>query len=380
MAWALEHLHEQFDVETLAARAYMSRRTFDRRFRSLTGSAPLQWLITQRVLQAQRLLETSEYSVDEVAGRCGFRSPVALRGHFRRQLGSSPAAYRAAYRARRPQGGGTEVLAPHDRAARARPGRLGGPHGPRPRPPSRVRTPSRRRRSGRGSRSTGNRAPTHTPPGARPCRVNGVPRRLGAMNDRMVWIDCEMTGLSLAEDALIEVAALVTDSELNVLGEGVDIVIRPPDAALETMPEVVRQMHTASGLLDELAGGTTLADAEAQVLAYVREHVKEPGRAPLCGNSVSTDRGFLARDMSALETYLHYRIVDVSSIKELARRWYPKAYFNSPAKNGNHRALADIRDSITELRYYREAIFVPQPGPDSEQARTIAARVAPPAP
>ncbi|MFD8639610.1 oligoribonuclease [Streptomyces zaomyceticus] len=194
------------------------------------------------------------------------------------------------------------------------------------------------------------------------------------MNDRMVWIDCEMTGLSLTDDALIEVAALVTDSELNVLGDGVDIVIRPPDAALETMPEIVRQMHTSSGLLDALADGTTLADAEAQVLAYIREHVKEPGKAPLCGNSVSTDRGFLARDMAALESHLHYRIVDVSSVKELARRWYPRAYFNSPEKNGNHRALADIRESIAELRYYREAVFVPQPGPDSETAKRIAAR------
>ncbi|WP_435969926.1 oligoribonuclease [Streptomyces sp. Qhu_M48] len=194
------------------------------------------------------------------------------------------------------------------------------------------------------------------------------------MNDRMVWIDCEMTGLSLTDDALIEVAALVTDSELNVLGDGVDIVIRPPDSSLETMPEIVRQMHTSSGLLDALADGTTLADAEAQVLAYIREHVKEPGKAPLCGNSVSTDRGFLARDMPALEGHLHYRIVDVSSVKELARRWYPRAYFNSPEKNGNHRALADIRESIAELRYYREAIFVPRPGPDSETAKQIAAR------
>ncbi|WP_329037535.1 oligoribonuclease [Streptomyces sp. NBC_00178] len=199
------------------------------------------------------------------------------------------------------------------------------------------------------------------------------------MNDRMVWIDCEMTGLSLTDDALIEVAALVTDSELNVLGDGVDIVIRPPDAALETMPEVVRQMHTASGLLDELAGGTTLAEAEERVLAYISEHVKEPGKAPLCGNSVGTDRGFLARDMPSLEGYLHYRIVDVSSVKELARRWYPRAYFNSPDKNGNHRALADIRDSITELRYYRDAVFVPQPGPDSARAKEIAARHTPPA-
>ncbi|MFI5807595.1 oligoribonuclease [Streptomyces sp. NPDC051561] len=198
------------------------------------------------------------------------------------------------------------------------------------------------------------------------------------MNDRMVWIDCEMTGLSLTDDALIEVAALVTDSELNVLGEGVDIVIRPPDAALETMPEIVRQMHTSSGLLDELAGGTTLADAEAQVMAYLREHIKEPKKAPLCGNSVGTDRGFLARDMQELEGFLHYRIVDVSSVKELARRWFPRAYFNSPDKNGNHRALADIRDSITELRYYREAVFVPHPGPDSDTAKKIAAKFSAP--
>ncbi|QKV94835.1 oligoribonuclease [Streptomyces sp. NA02950] len=194
------------------------------------------------------------------------------------------------------------------------------------------------------------------------------------MNDRMVWIDCEMTGLSLSDDALIEVAALVTDSELNILGDGVDIVVRPPAESLVTMPEVVREMHTASGLLAELDGGTTLEDAQEQVLAYIREHVPEAGKAPLCGNSVSTDRGFLLRDMPTLESYLHYRIVDVSSIKELARRWYPRAYFNSPKKNGNHRALADIHESIAELRYYREAVFVPQPGPDSDTAKSIAAK------
>ncbi|KUL66990.1 MULTISPECIES: oligoribonuclease [Streptomyces] len=194
------------------------------------------------------------------------------------------------------------------------------------------------------------------------------------MNDRMVWIDCEMTGLSLANDALIEVAALVTDSELNIQGEGVDIVVRPPAEALVTMPEVVREMHTTSGLLAELEGGTTLEDAQDQVLAYIREHVPEAGKAPLCGNSVGTDRGFLLRDMPTLESYLHYRIVDVSSIKELARRWYPRAYFNSPKKNGNHRALADIHESIAELRYYREAVFVPAPGPDSDTAKTIAAK------
>ena len=184
------------------------------------------------------------------------------------------------------------------------------------------------------------------------------------MNDRMVWIDCEMTGLSLSDDALIEVAALVTDSELNVLGDGVDIVIRPagrrPWRRCRTW---CARCTPPPGCWTELAGGTTLADAEEQVLAYVREHVKEPGKAPLCGNSVGTDRGFLLRDMPTLEDYLHYRIVDVSSVKELARRWYPRAYFNSPDKNGNHRALADIRESIAELRYYREASSSRSPGP-----------------
>ncbi|MFE0465525.1 oligoribonuclease [Kitasatospora sp. NPDC058965] len=194
------------------------------------------------------------------------------------------------------------------------------------------------------------------------------------MNDRLVWIDCEMTGLDLERDALIEVAALVTDSELNILGEGVDVVIRPPAQALETMPEVVRQMHTASGLLDELDAGLTLAEAERLVLDYVRQHAPEGGKTPLCGNSVATDRGFLSRDMPALEGHLHYRIVDVSSIKELARRWYPRAYYNSPQKGGSHRALADIRESIAELRYYREAVFVPSPGPETDDARRIAAK------
>lgn len=194
------------------------------------------------------------------------------------------------------------------------------------------------------------------------------------MNDRMVWIDCEMTGLDLEADALIEVAALVTDSELNILGEGVDVVIRPTDEALAHMPPVVREMHTSSGLLDELAEGVTLAEAEAMVLNYIRAHVPEAGKAPLCGNSVGTDRAFLARDMEALESHLHYRIVDVSSVKELARRWYPRAYYNSPRKKGNHRALADIRESIAELKYYRETVFVAAPGPDGDQARTVAAR------
>jgi oligoribonuclease len=195
-----------------------------------------------------------------------------------------------------------------------------------------------------------------------------------ATNDRIVWIDCEMTGLSLTADALIEVAALVTDFELNQLGDGVDLVIKPPAAALEQMDDFVRNMHTSSGLLDELAAGITMAQAQEQVLAYVREWVPEAAKAPLGGNTVATDRGFLARDMPELESHLHYRIIDVSSIKELSRRWYPRAYFNSPKKVGGHRALADIRESIAELRYYREAVFVVPPGPDSEAAKAIAAR------
>ena len=194
------------------------------------------------------------------------------------------------------------------------------------------------------------------------------------MNDRLVWIDCEMTGLDLGADALIEVAALVTDFELNVLGEGVDVIIKPSQESLDQMVEFVRSMHEKSGLLDELASGTTLADAEQQVLAYIQEHCPDGSRPPLAGNTVATDRAYLARDMPALESFLHYRIVDVSSIKELSRRWYPRAYFAAPTKRGNHRALADIQESIEELRYYREAVFVPQPGPDSALAKEIAAR------
>jgi oligoribonuclease len=195
-----------------------------------------------------------------------------------------------------------------------------------------------------------------------------------ATTDRIVWIDCEMTGLSLTNDALIEVAALVTDYELNQLGDGIDLVIKPPSEAVEQMDDFVRDMHTSSGLLEELSTGITMAEAEAQVLAYVREWAPEAAKAPLGGNTVGTDRGFLARDMPELESHLHYRIIDVSSIKELALRWFPRAFFNSPKKAGGHRALADIRESIAELRYYREAIFVAPPGPDSETAKAIAAR------
>ncbi len=194
------------------------------------------------------------------------------------------------------------------------------------------------------------------------------------MSDRLVWIDCEMTGLDLGADALIEVAALVTDFELNVLGEGIDVIIKPSPEALDQMIDFVRSMHEKSGLLEELDAGTTLADAEEQVLAYIKEHCPDGSRPPLAGNTVATDRAFLARDMQALESFLHYRIVDVSSIKELSRRWFPRAYFSAPTKRGNHRALADIQESIEELRYYREAVFVPQPGPDSAQAKEIAAR------
>ena len=195
------------------------------------------------------------------------------------------------------------------------------------------------------------------------------------MSDYLVWIDCEMTGLNLRTDALIEVAMLMTDAELNVVGEGVDLVIKPPQEALDTMPDVVRTMHTTSGLLDELPSGITLAEAEEQLLLAVRQYVPEVRKAPLCGNSIATDRGFIARDLPVLDDHLHYRMIDVSSIKELARRWYPRVYFASPAKKGGHRALADIRESIEELRYYREALFVPQPGPDTATARQIAASI-----
>ena len=196
------------------------------------------------------------------------------------------------------------------------------------------------------------------------------------MTDRLVWIDCEMTGLDLASDALVEVACIVTDGELTALGDGTDVVIKPPAEALTSMPDVVREMHTASGLLNELPDGVTLAEAQDQVLSYIRQHVPEPRKVPLCGNSIATDRSFIARDMPELDNFLHYRMVDVSSIKELARRWYPRVYFASPEKHGGHRALADIRESIRELRYYREALFVPPPGPDTVSARAIAARVA----
>ncbi|MEU8075867.1 MULTISPECIES: oligoribonuclease [Catellatospora] len=192
--------------------------------------------------------------------------------------------------------------------------------------------------------------------------------------DHLVWIDCEMTGLNLGSDALIEVAALVTDADLNVLGDGVDVVIHTDDAALDGMVDVVKQMHEKSGLTEAVRRSTvTVEQAEDMVLEYVTKYVTEPRTAPLCGNSIATDRGFIVRDMPRLDTHLHYRMIDVSSVKELCRRWYPRVYFGQPEKGLAHRALADIRESIRELRYYREAIFVPQPGPDVDEAKRIAA-------
>jgi oligoribonuclease len=194
-------------------------------------------------------------------------------------------------------------------------------------------------------------------------------------NDKLVWIDCEMTGLDLAHDALVELAVLVTDSELNVLGDGVDVVIKPPDQAIKQMGNVVREMHTKSGLIDEFSDGVTMDEANRLALDYIKEHVPEPAKAPLAGNTVHMDRLFLARDLPELEGWLHYRNVDVSSIKELVRRWFPRVYFASPDKTGNHRALGDIKDSIDELRYYRRTIFVPQPGPSTDSSRAAAASI-----
>jgi len=194
--------------------------------------------------------------------------------------------------------------------------------------------------------------------------------------DLLVWIDCEMTGLDLGKDALIEVAVLITDPDLNLVGEGVDVVIHADEAALGGMPEVVRDMHARSGLTEAARASTvSLIEAEDMVLDYVTRYVPDPRTAPLCGNSIATDRGFITRDMPRLDAHLHYRMIDVSSIKELCRRWYPRVYFGQPAKGLAHRALADIRESIRELEYYRRAIFVPLPGPDVEEAKAIAAGI-----
>jgi oligoribonuclease len=192
--------------------------------------------------------------------------------------------------------------------------------------------------------------------------------------DLLVWIDCEMTGLDLGKDALIEVAALVTDPDLHVLGDGVDVVIHADETALAGMPDVVREMHEKSGLTEEVRrSAVTVPEAEDMIMEYITRWVPDPRGAPLCGNSIATDRGFVARDMPRLDAHLHYRMIDVSSIKELCRRWYPRVYFGQPAKGLAHRALADIRESVRELEYYRRTIFVPLPGPDVEAAKAIAA-------
>ena len=199
------------------------------------------------------------------------------------------------------------------------------------------------------------------------------------MSEALVWIDCEMTGLNPATDVLVEVAVVITDSELTILDDGMDLLIRTDPEKLAAMEEVVQEMHKTSGLLDALEGATlTVEEAETQLLDYIKRWVPDRRKSPLCGNSIATDRTFLARYMPRLDDHLHYRMIDVSSIKELSRRWYPKAYFNAPVKTGGHRALADIIDSINELRYYRAAVFVPQPGPDTDTAKAAAAAVVPP--
>jgi oligoribonuclease len=197
------------------------------------------------------------------------------------------------------------------------------------------------------------------------------------VGDLLVWIDCEMTGLDLGRDALIEVAALVTDPDLNVLGDGVDVVIHAEDALLDGMFDIVREMHDKSGLTEQVRASTIgVEEAEDRIMSYLAMHVPEPRSAPLCGNSIATDRGFLARDMPRLDAHLHYRMIDVSSIKELCRRWYPRTYYGQPPKGLAHRALADIKESIRELEFYRRTIFVPPPGLDVDAAKLVAAEVA----
>jgi len=193
--------------------------------------------------------------------------------------------------------------------------------------------------------------------------------------DRLVWIDCEMTGLDLEVDELVEVAVVVTDYELEPVDPGFSIVIKPDPSAFDNMGDFVRDMHAESGLLEEIPDGVSLADAEYQVLEYIQRFVPDHGTAPLAGNTIGTDRAFLAKYMPRVDAHLHYRSVDVSSIKELSRRWYPRVYFQAPAKNGGHRALADILESIRELEYYRRVAFVAEPGPTSDEAHDAAAEV-----
>lgn len=198
---------------------------------------------------------------------------------------------------------------------------------------------------------------------------------MSAATDRLVWIDCEMTGLDLEVDELVEVAVVITDYELVPVDPGFTIVIKPDHEALEHMNEFVRSMHTESGLINEIPNGVSLADAEYQVLEYILRFVPTGQSAPLAGNTIGTDRAFLAKYMPRVDAHLHYRNVDVSTIKELSRRWYPRVYFNAPVKNGGHRALADILESIRELDYYRKAAFAGSPGPTTEQVQAISAQV-----
>ena len=198
---------------------------------------------------------------------------------------------------------------------------------------------------------------------------------MGTAGDRLVWIDCEMTGLDLDVDELVEIAVVITDYDLNPVDEGISIVIKPDDSAFAAMGDFVRAMHTESGLIDEIPNGVSLADAEYAVLEYILKYVPGVQTTPLAGNTIGTDRAFLAKYMPRVDGHLHYRSVDVSSIKELARHWFPRVYFNAPAKNGGHRALADILESIRELDYYRKAVFTAEPGPTSEQVQAISAEV-----
>lgn len=191
-------------------------------------------------------------------------------------------------------------------------------------------------------------------------------------NQHLVWVDCEMTGLNPESDSLVEIAVVITDGELNLLDEGIDIVIRPRPESLENMSDFVREMHTKSGLIEEFADGLQLADAEEIVLEYVKRFIPEVRSAPLAGNTIGTDRMFLMRYMPRVDQHLHYRNIDVSTLKELARRWYPRVYFQMPTKDGGHRALADILESIDELRYYRKTLMVTEPGPTSAEAAQIA--------
>ncbi|KGA08274.1 MAG: oligoribonuclease [actinobacterium acAMD-5] len=195
-------------------------------------------------------------------------------------------------------------------------------------------------------------------------------------SERIVWIDCEMTGLDLTKDALVEVACIVTEADLTELDAGFEVVIRPADmSSVENMIEVVKNMHAASGLIDEIPDGISLGQAEDQLLAYIKKHIPEPRKSPLAGSSVYVDRGFLSRDMPKVDAHMHYRLLDVSSVKEIVRRWYPRVFFGTPDKVGNHRALSDIRESIQELKFYRDLVFQPDPGPTTERVKAVADQI-----